>query len=107
MPEKDGFIRELQAILTLYLGTVLSGFNFGFSATTIPDIKLEWEMRNTTSSFIPEIEASDEELSWFGKNYIDQLSQPHSHRPTTKAHRIGKNFKVPFLYHEVGLFETI
>ena len=68
LAEKVGLIRELQAILTLYLGTVCGGFNMGFSAVAIPDIKLEWELRgNTTSSFIPEIEASNEDLSWFGK----------------------------------------
>ena len=40
-----GFARELQAILTLYLGTVLIGFSMGFSAVAIPDINNE--MRNT------------------------------------------------------------
>ena len=37
--------RELQAILTLYLGTILTGYNLGFSAVAIPDIKEEkrWE----------------------------------------------------------------
>ena len=39
-----GFARELQAILTLYLGTVLIGFSLGFSAVAIPDINNE--MRN-------------------------------------------------------------
>ena len=68
-----GLIRELQAILTLYMGTVLSGFNMGFSAVTIPDIKQEWVMSgNNSSSFIPAIQASDEELSWFGKNITAQ-----------------------------------
>ena len=33
--------RELQAILTLYLGTILTGYNLGFSAVAIPDIKEE------------------------------------------------------------------
>ena len=36
-----GFLRELQAILTLYLGTVLIGFSIGYSAVAIPDIKNE------------------------------------------------------------------
>ena len=66
--EKVGLIRELQAILILYLGIVCGGFNMGFSAVAIPDIKLEWELRtNITSSLIPKIEASNEDLSWFGK----------------------------------------
>ena len=39
-----GFARELQAILTLYLGTVLIGFSMGYSAVAIPDINNE--MRN-------------------------------------------------------------
>ena len=38
---QSGFARELQAILTLYLGTVLIGFSIGFSAVAIPDIKEE------------------------------------------------------------------
>ena len=44
---EDGLslFRELQAILTLYLGTILTGYNLGFSAVAIPDIKEEkrWE----------------------------------------------------------------
>ena len=36
-----GLARELQAILSLYLGTLLSGYNMGFSAVAIPDIKAE------------------------------------------------------------------
>ena len=36
-----GLRRELQAILTLYLGTLLIGYNLGFSAVAIPDIKAE------------------------------------------------------------------
>ena len=39
-----GFARELQAILTLYLGTVLIGFSLGYSAVAVPDINNE--MRN-------------------------------------------------------------
>lgn len=37
----SGLARELQAILTLYLGTVLGGYSMGFSAVAIPDIKLD------------------------------------------------------------------
>ena len=36
-----GLARELQAILTLYIGTLLSGYNMGLSAVAGPDIKAE------------------------------------------------------------------
>lgn len=36
-----GLARELQAILTIYTGTLLSGYNMGFSAVAGPDIKAE------------------------------------------------------------------
>ena len=39
-----GLLRELQAIITLYLGTLLGGYSMGFSAIAIPDMKNE--MRN-------------------------------------------------------------
>ena len=38
---RSGLARELQAILTLYLGTLLGGYSMGFSAVAIPDIKTE------------------------------------------------------------------
>lgn len=38
---RSGLVRELQAILTLYLGTLLGGYSMGFSAVAIPDIKIE------------------------------------------------------------------
>ena len=64
-------MRETSAILTLYMGTILVGFNLGFSAIAIPDIKNE--MLNTTSTFLlPNIVASNNQLSWFGnekRNY--------------------------------------
>ena len=64
-----GFCRELQANLTLYLGIIIQGFNMGYSAVAIPDIELEWKesLVSSSSSFIPVIEASQEQLSWFGK----------------------------------------
>ena len=80
-----GLARELQAILILYLGTILSGFSMGFSAVAVPDIKAEMRYPSKTSqsiprlitkfysrsnqsySDLPSIIASDEELSWFGK----------------------------------------
>ena len=39
--KREREMRELQAILTLYLGTLLSGYNSGFPAVAIPDIKQE------------------------------------------------------------------
>ena len=36
-----GLVRELQAILTLYIGPLLSGFSMGFSAVAVPDMKEE------------------------------------------------------------------
>ena len=62
-----GLMRELQAILTLYLATILAGFNHGFSATTIPAIKEEMMLgENKTTSLFLTIQASEEGLSWFG-----------------------------------------
>merc|ERR1719158_1329226 len=64
-----GLVRELQAILTLYIATVLSGFSMGFSAISIPGIKEEMSLNNTqSSSVIPSIKASEEELSWFASS---------------------------------------
>ena len=40
-----GLARELQAIITLYLGTLLGGYSMGFSAIAIPDMKNDM-MRN-------------------------------------------------------------
>jgi hypothetical protein len=69
LKKKVGFLREFQAILTLYVGTLLGGFGVGFSSFAVPAIKLEWEQNaNTNISFMGEMEASDEALSWFGKN---------------------------------------
>ena len=39
-----GMRREFQAIVTLYLGTLLGGYSMGLSAVAIPDMKNE--MRN-------------------------------------------------------------
>ena len=39
-----GLGRELQAIITLYLGTLLGGYSMGFSAVAIPD--MNHDMRN-------------------------------------------------------------
>lgn len=61
--------RELQAILTLYLGTILTGYNLGFSAVAIPDIKEE-KRSNTSYSVLPAIELTDEDVSWFASTYV-------------------------------------
>ena len=60
-----GLLRETAAILTLYMGTILGGYNMGFSAIAIPDIKNE--MENNSTVFIPTISATSDQLSWFGK----------------------------------------
>ena len=39
-----GLRRELEAILTLYIGTLLSGFSMGFSAVAVPDMKEEMRL---------------------------------------------------------------
>ena len=61
---RNDFGRQTKAIVFLYLGTLLTGFNMGFSAIATPGIKAE---RNATYSLISSIQASDEQLSWFGK----------------------------------------
>ena len=75
---ESGLSRELQAILTLYLATVMGGFMMGFSAIAIPDIKNEIaNCVNSTDdvtdindsecdSLIPVTMATGEQLSWFG-----------------------------------------
>jgi len=60
----SGLARELQAILTLYLGTILNGYSFGWSAVAIPNMKYEMS-HNGSLSVLPTIRASDEELTWF------------------------------------------
>ena len=44
--DKDA-MRELQAIMTLYLATVLEGFNSGFPAVAVPDMKQEIRSNKT------------------------------------------------------------
>ena len=36
-----GLAREVQAIVSLYLGSLLSGYSLGLSAVALPDIKQE------------------------------------------------------------------
>ena len=59
-------VREAQSIVTVYLGSVMAGYAMGFSAVAIPDITNE--MKSNETSILPAIEATHEELSWFGKN---------------------------------------
>merc|ERR1712080_222789 len=53
--------REYQAVLTLYLGIIVEGYNMGFSAIAIPSIQLEANDGNTTYS-IPSVIASMDQL---------------------------------------------
>ena len=59
-----GLLRQIQAIFTCYLGSLLTGFSVAFSAIAIPGIKLD---RAQQLSFVGSIEVSDANLSWFGK----------------------------------------
>ena len=68
------FVREAHAVLTVYLSTLLGGFGMGFSAVAIPDIKNEMKLGNE-SYLVPSIQASNEELSWFGKKLRFQRSK--------------------------------
>ena len=63
-------LRECRAILTVYLGSMLAGYNMGFSAVAIPDITQEMISNSTYSysSILPSISATKEQLSWFGIN---------------------------------------
>ena len=62
----DGdLFRQIQAIFTCYLGSLLTGFSVAFSAIAIPGIKLD--RVNQQTSFVGNIEVSNENLSWFGK----------------------------------------
>ena len=68
--DTHGLRKELQAILIVYVGTILGGFSMGFSTVAIPDIKRISELGRNASDFflnIPGIQASDEQLSWFGR----------------------------------------
>ena len=65
-----GLARELRAILTLYLGILLGGYNDGFSAIATPDIRHEGAGNSSREYSIPRIEATGEQLSWFGKFHV-------------------------------------
>ena len=66
-----GLLREVRAIVTVYLATLLGGYSNGFSAIAIPDIKVEMTADNGSAYsdlLIPRLEAaSEEQLSWFGE----------------------------------------
>ena len=55
----------MEAVLSLYISTLLAGFTVGFSAVAGPDMRLE--MVTNTSSPLPTISVTEEDLSWFGK----------------------------------------
>ena len=80
-----GLVRELQAILSLYLGALIVGYSMGFSAVAVPDIKEErrydtvlslcittslTNRSNHSYSDIPSIRVTEEGLSWFGKDFF-------------------------------------
>ena len=62
---QSNFVRETHAVLTVYLSTLIGGYSMGFSAVAIPDIKNE--MKSESQNLISSIQASSEELSWFGE----------------------------------------
>ena len=66
LTESD-FVREAHAVLTVYFSTLIGGYSMGFSAVAIPDIKNEMKSEYPHSYLISSIQASSEELSWFGE----------------------------------------
>ena len=62
---ESNFVREAHAVLTVYLSALIGGYSMGFSAVAIPDIKNE--MKSVNQYLISSIQASSEELSWFGE----------------------------------------
>ena len=59
------FLRECRVILTLYIATLMAGYGMGYSAVAIPDLSREMESNNT-ENILPKIQATPEQLSWFG-----------------------------------------
>ena len=59
-------LRECRAILTLYIATMMAGYSMGYSAVAIPDITNQMKS-NSTENIFPTIQATREQLSWFGK----------------------------------------
>ena len=62
---KLGMWRELQAVSTTFFGIILVGVTMGYSSVAISDIQREFSTNDTM--VIPAIDATIEELSWFGK----------------------------------------
>ena len=72
--EKAVFLREVQIILTLYLGTLLGGFSSGFSSIALPGIKQEWDLQaNASLSSSFEVQVSDPSTSWLGEDSFDKI----------------------------------
>ena len=49
---EGGLMREVQVILTLYLGTLLGGFSVGFSSSALPGIREEWDINNAGAKLV-------------------------------------------------------
>ena len=62
---KLGMWREFQAVFTTFFGVILVGVTMGYSSVAISDIQRELTTNDTV--VIPAIDATIEELSWFGK----------------------------------------
>ena len=62
--------REVLAISTVLLCILLNGYITGFSAVAVPDIKKDMNTTCSRSNYsytdLPTINATNEELSWFG-----------------------------------------
>lgn len=63
---KPDFVREAHAVLTVYLTLLIGAYSNGFSAVAIPDMKNEMRLESQ-SALISSIQATNEELSWFGE----------------------------------------
>ena len=72
------FCREIQAIFTCYLGSLLTGYGLAFSAIAIPDIKND---RDSQFSFLGLglIQISNDSLAWFGKTSIYEQGRLFKH----------------------------
>ena len=62
---KLGMWREFQAVFITFFGVILVGVTMGYSSVAISDIQRELTTNDTV--VIPAIDATIEELSWFGK----------------------------------------
>ena len=87
----SGLSREIIAIFALYLSNLIDGMSWGYSSTAIPDIKREMKMENSTS-FIPKISATDNQLSWFGKSKLLLEKEINKYFPLASSLCIGQMF---------------